>query len=151
MLEVLTAFFRAFNCRILYGLYLPTVILTVIWYFITHSLFLSRLKTFLLYKSYIIAECSRHHARSASDVAADDRRLLHHSSPVCSRPTHLRRLRPVLAMRTHVQRPCHNALPRYVIRFVALCRRPHFRCSWLHCCTSGWTMGTACWSALRLT
>ena len=30
---------RAFNCRILYGLYLPTVILTVIWYSITHSLF----------------------------------------------------------------------------------------------------------------
>jgi len=30
------------------GLYLPTVILTVIWYSITHSLFLSRLKTFLL-------------------------------------------------------------------------------------------------------
>ena len=75
VLEVLTAFFRAFNCRILYGVYLPTVILTVIWYFITHSLFLSRLKTFLLYKSSIIAECSRHHARSASDVAADDRRL----------------------------------------------------------------------------
>ena len=46
------AFFRAFNCRILYGLYLPTVILTVIWYSITHSLFLSRLKTFLLYKSF---------------------------------------------------------------------------------------------------
>jgi len=43
---------RAFNCRILYGLYLPTVILTVIWYSITHSLFLSRLKTFLLYKSF---------------------------------------------------------------------------------------------------
>ena len=39
------AFFRAFNCRILYGLYLPTVILrpTVIWYSVTHSLFLSRL------------------------------------------------------------------------------------------------------------
>jgi len=39
---------RTFNCRILYGLYLPTVILTVIWYSITHSLFLSSLKTFLL-------------------------------------------------------------------------------------------------------
>jgi len=38
------AFFRAFNCRILYGLYLPKVILTVIWYSITHSLFLSGLK-----------------------------------------------------------------------------------------------------------
>jgi len=36
----------------LYGLYLPTVILTVIWYSITHSLSLSRLKTFLLYKSF---------------------------------------------------------------------------------------------------
>ena len=34
----------AFNCRILYGLYLPTVILTIIWYSITHSLFHSRLK-----------------------------------------------------------------------------------------------------------
>ena len=43
------AFFRAFNRRILYGLYLPTVILTVIWYSITHSLFLSGLKTFLLF------------------------------------------------------------------------------------------------------
>ena len=44
-----------YHCRILYGLYLPTVsILTVIWYSITltHSLFLSRLKTFLLYKSF---------------------------------------------------------------------------------------------------
>ena len=46
------AFFRAFNCRILYSLYLPTVILTVIWYSITHSLFLSRLKTLFLYKSF---------------------------------------------------------------------------------------------------
>jgi len=52
MLEVLMAFFRVFNCRILYGLYLPTVILTVIWYSITHSLFLSRLKTFLFHKSF---------------------------------------------------------------------------------------------------
>ena len=52
VLEVLMAFFRAFNCRIVYGLYLPTVILTVIWYSITHSLFLSRLKTFFLYKSF---------------------------------------------------------------------------------------------------
>ena len=52
VLEVLMAFFRAFNCRILCGLYLPTVILTVIWYSITHSLFLSRLKTFILYKSF---------------------------------------------------------------------------------------------------
>jgi len=45
--------------------------------------------------SVAITECSRHHARSASDGAAADRRLLHHSSPVCSRPRHLRRLRPV--------------------------------------------------------
>ena len=52
VLEVLMAFFRAFNCRILHGLYLPAVILTIIWYSITHSLFLSRLKTFLLYKSF---------------------------------------------------------------------------------------------------
>jgi len=37
---------KAFNCRILYGLYLPTVILTIIWYSITHSLFHSSLKTF---------------------------------------------------------------------------------------------------------
>ena len=44
--------FRVFNCRILYGLYLPTVILTVIWYSITHSLFHSRLNTFLLCKSF---------------------------------------------------------------------------------------------------
>ena len=43
---------RSPSRRILYGLYLPTVILTVIWYSITHSLFLSRLKTFLLYKSF---------------------------------------------------------------------------------------------------
>ena len=43
---------RAFNGRILYGLYLPTFILTVIWYSITHSLFLSRLKTSLLCKSF---------------------------------------------------------------------------------------------------
>jgi len=43
---------RAFNCRISYGLHLPTVILTVIWYSIAHSLFLSRLKTFLLCKSF---------------------------------------------------------------------------------------------------
>jgi len=42
---------QAFNCRILYGLYLPTVILTIIWYSINHSLFHSRLKTFLLRKS----------------------------------------------------------------------------------------------------
>ena len=46
------AFVRAFNCRILYSLYLPTVILTVIWYSITHSLFHSRLKTFLFCKSF---------------------------------------------------------------------------------------------------
>ena len=43
---------KAFNCRILYGLYLPTVILTIIWYSITHSLFHSRLKTFLFCKSF---------------------------------------------------------------------------------------------------
>jgi len=45
---------RAFNCRILglYGLYLPTVILTTTWYSITHSLFLPRLKTFLFCKSF---------------------------------------------------------------------------------------------------
>jgi len=42
----------AFNCRILYGLYLPTVILTIIWYSITHSLFHSRHKTFLFCKSF---------------------------------------------------------------------------------------------------
>ena len=42
----------AFNCRILYGLYLPTVILTIIWYSITHSLFYPRLKTSLLCKSF---------------------------------------------------------------------------------------------------
>jgi len=42
---------RAFNCRILYGLYLPTVMLTIILYSITHSLFHSRLKIFLLCKS----------------------------------------------------------------------------------------------------
>ena len=48
--------FRAFNCRILYGLYLPPVILTVIWYSVTHSLFLSRLKTFLLYTN--LSHCS---------------------------------------------------------------------------------------------
>ena len=41
-------------------------------------------------------------------------------------------------------------MPRYV-RFVAQCCRPHFRCSWLHWCTPGWTMGTACWSTFRLT
>ena len=41
-----------FNYRILYGLYLPTVILTIIWYSITHSLFHSRLKTFLFCKSF---------------------------------------------------------------------------------------------------
>jgi len=49
---MLMALCRAFNCRILYGLYLPAVILTVIWYSITHSLLLSRLKTFLLCKSF---------------------------------------------------------------------------------------------------
>ena len=32
---------------------------------------------------------------SASDVAAADRRLLHHSSPVCSRPRHLHQVRLV--------------------------------------------------------
>ena len=32
VLEVLIAVCRAFNCKILYGLYLPTVILTIIWY-----------------------------------------------------------------------------------------------------------------------
>ena len=37
---------------LVYGLYLPTVILTVVWYSVTHSLFLSRLKTFLLYNSF---------------------------------------------------------------------------------------------------
>ena len=32
--------------------------------------------------------------------------------------------------------PRHAASPRYVsnVRFVALCRRTHFRCSWLHWC-----------------
>ena len=45
------------NCRILYGHYLPTVILIIIrslsqLYYITHSLFHSRLKTFLFYKSF---------------------------------------------------------------------------------------------------
>ena len=40
------------SCTVLYGLYLPTVILTVLWYSITHSLFLSWLKTFLLCKSF---------------------------------------------------------------------------------------------------
>jgi len=45
-------FGRAFNCRILYGLYLLTIILTMIWYSITHSLFHSWLKTFLFCKSY---------------------------------------------------------------------------------------------------
>jgi len=40
------AFFRAFNCRILYGLNLPTVILTVVWYSITHSLLLPSLQIF---------------------------------------------------------------------------------------------------------
>jgi len=38
--------------RILYGHYLPTVILTIIWYSITQSLFHSRLKTFLFCKSF---------------------------------------------------------------------------------------------------
>jgi len=38
--------------RILYGRYLPTVILTIIWYSITHSLFHSRLKTYLFCKSF---------------------------------------------------------------------------------------------------
>jgi len=42
----------AFNCRIVYGHYLPTVIHTIIWYSITHSLFHSRLKTFLFCKSF---------------------------------------------------------------------------------------------------
>ena len=37
---------------ILYGHYLPTVILTIIWYSITYSLFHSRLKTFLFCKSF---------------------------------------------------------------------------------------------------
>ena len=36
---------------VLYGHYLPTVILTIIWYSFTHSLFHSRLKTFLFCKS----------------------------------------------------------------------------------------------------
>ena len=45
---------RAFNRRILYGHYPPTVILTTstIWYSITHSLFHYRLKTFLFCKSF---------------------------------------------------------------------------------------------------
>ena len=37
---------------ILYGLHLPTVILTITCYSITHSLFHSRLKTFLFCKSF---------------------------------------------------------------------------------------------------
>jgi len=44
MVQLLLKFGSYFN-RILYRLYLPTVILTVIWYSITHSLFHSRLKT----------------------------------------------------------------------------------------------------------
>jgi len=44
---------RAFNCRMSYCLYLPTVILTITWYSITHSLFYSRLKTFLFCKSFL--------------------------------------------------------------------------------------------------
>jgi len=51
MVQLLLKFGSYFN-RILYRLYLPTVILTVIWYSITHSLFHSRLKTFLFCKSF---------------------------------------------------------------------------------------------------
>ena len=39
------------GCMDSHGLYLPTVILTIIWYSITHSLFHSWLKTFLFCKS----------------------------------------------------------------------------------------------------
>jgi len=52
VLEVLMTFVQSIYCRILYGLYLPTVILTTTWYSLTHSLFLSRLKTFFLCKSF---------------------------------------------------------------------------------------------------
>jgi len=51
MVQLLLKFGSYFN-RILYRLCLPTVILTVIWYSITHSLFHSRLKTFLFCKSF---------------------------------------------------------------------------------------------------
>jgi len=43
---------RAFNCRILYGRYLPNQQSYLYWYSITHSLFHSRLKTFLFCKSF---------------------------------------------------------------------------------------------------
>jgi len=52
VLQVLTAF-SEHSAVESYTVYIcQQVILTVIWYSITHSLFLSRLKTFLLYKSF---------------------------------------------------------------------------------------------------
>ena len=39
--------------------------------------------------------CDRPTTTSTANVAAADRRLLHHSGPVCSRPRHLHRLRLV--------------------------------------------------------
>ena len=41
------------------------------------------------------AVCDRPATTSIANVTAADRRLLHHSGPVCSRPQHLRRLRLV--------------------------------------------------------
>ena len=47
-------------------------------------------------RQYGVAVVRDHSATaSATDVVAADRRLVYHSSPVCSRPAHLRRLRPV--------------------------------------------------------
>jgi len=45
-------FYAGRVCGKFIGLYLPTLILTIIWYSITRSLFHSRLKTFLFCKSF---------------------------------------------------------------------------------------------------
>ena len=74
--------------------------------------------------------CDRPTTTSTANVTAADRRLLHHSGPVCSRPRHLRRLRLVDAdaRSTYRVTMLRCAVPQLYVRFVALYHRPHFRC-----------------------
>ena len=73
---------------------------------------------------------------SATDIATADRRLVYHSSPVCSQSRHLHRLQLVDAdtRLTYCVAMLHCIISQ-LCQLVALCRRPHFRCLLLHWCT----------------
>ena len=62
--------------------------------------------------------CVHPTSTSTANVIAADRRLLHHSGPVCSRPRHLRRLRLVDADGSVFNVPCRDALLRQIRRSV---------------------------------